>query len=432
MSSRKQWRLQAKLDRRFKSGHPWVYSNELQGSPKGVEPGELVTLSDAGGAFLAHGYANAHSLICFRAVSRMESEADAALPAGVARRIEKAWALRRALGFESTSCRLVFGEADELPGLIVDRFVSGDGKSVLVVQGQTAGADRWTQQWMEIMKGVNLEWDAIVIKNDSSARKWEGLEQQEAKILKASSPSRLSEVQLRDFSMRLRPGITFHVNLLEGQKTGFFLDQWANTELFISRMGADLVSRAKSGPAPRSIRILDLCCYVGQWSVQLSHFLKGAGVRADITLVDASESALELAEKNVKHAASDAKVTRLQGNVLKDLGDLPSQVFDVVISDPPALIKNRKDIPTGTHAYLQLHTQALRLAAPGGWLVACSCSGLFTEEAFGETLAKGARRNGLTGSGVQWVARGGQSPDHPLLADFPEGRYLKAWLGRIS
>jgi 23S rRNA (cytosine1962-C5)-methyltransferase len=103
-----------------------------------------------------------------------------------------------------------------------------------------------------------------------------------------------------------------------------------------------------------------------------------------------------------------------------------------VISDPPALIKARKDIPTGTHAYLQLHTQALRLVSRGGFVAACSCSGLLSEEAFTETLAKAARRNGLVGAGLQWVARGGQSPDHPVLASFAEGRYLKAWLGRVE
>jgi len=423
-----QWRLQAKLDRRFKSGHPWAYSNELQGSPKGIEPGAAVELRDAGGAFLARGYGNAASLISFRTVSRDESETDALEPAGVARRLERAWKLRAALGFEAYSFRLIFGEGDSLPGLIVDRFVSSAGKSVLVVQGQTAGADRWTRDWPEIMKHWERKFDAIVIKNDSSARKWEGLELEGPKVL--SGLSTLTEKELSRLMIAVRPAaaalakpVTFEVDLLEGQKTGFFLDQWANTELVLSRL-----KHAFSG----KVRILDLCCYVGQWSVQLASALEQAGIAVEVMLVDASKDALDLAAKNVKANAPKAKVNTLQGNVLKDLTELQDQSYDVVISDPPALIKNRKDIPTGTHAYLQLHTQAMRVAKRGGWLVACSCSGLLAEEAFQETLAKAARRNGLGGAHLQWVARGGQSPDHPVLAEFPEGRYLKAWLAHLG
>lgn len=424
------WRLQSKLDRRFKSGHPWVYSNELQGSPKGVESGAPVTLGDAGGAFLAHGYGNAASLIAFRTVSRDEGEVDALEPAGVARRLERAWGLRRELGFEPYSFRLVFGEADQLPGLIVDRYKSASGKSVLVVQGQTAGADRWTRMFGEILEAWKLQsrsvphFDAVVIKNDSSARKWEGLAEEPTRILFG-----LSEKELRHFEIAARPAAAsleaptkFEVDLIEGQKTGFFLDQWANTELVWSRIGSSLAQHKK-------VRILDLCCYVGQWSSQLARALSAAGVEVEIVLVDASAAALSRARHNVLLNAPTARVEGIEGNVLKDLGTLEDRSFDLVISDPPALIKSRKDLPTGTHAYLQLHTQAVRLVKAGGWLVACSCSGLLDEQGFQETLAKAVRRNGTR---ARWVARGGQSADHPVLAEFPEGRYLKAWLAHIG
>ncbi len=427
----KQWRLQAKLDRRFKSGHPWVYSNELQGSPKGVEAGEPVILSDAGGAFLAHGYGNSASLIAFRTVSREESEKDAIEPSGVARRLERAWSLRRDLGFENYSFRLCFGEADQLPGLIIDRYKSVSGKSVLVVQGQTAGADRWTRQFEAVLEAWKLhakyfpQFDAVIIKNDSSSRKWEGLGEEPARILFG-----LSEKELRQFEIAVRPARSgtdrptrFVVDLIDGQKTGFFLDQWANTEAVWSRVGAALASHKK-------IRMLDLCCYVGQWSSQIASALEAQGIEVELTLVDASAAALAQARHNVALNAPKARIETLEGNVLKDLVGLPDHAFDLVISDPPALIKNRKDIPTGTHAYLQLHTQAFRLVKKGGWLVACSCSGLLEEQAFQETLAKAARRNQI--SPVQWIFRGGQSPDHPVLAEFPEGRYLKAWLARAG
>jgi 23S rRNA (cytosine1962-C5)-methyltransferase len=424
VSGVKSWRLQSKLERRFKAGHPWVYSNELQGSPKGVEPGEPIVLQDAGGAFLAYGYGNPHSLIAFRAVGRDEAEGEATAPAGVARRLARAWRARDALGFENSSCRIAFGEADDLPGLIVDRYVSPERKAVLVVQGQTAGADRWTRQWDEILKLWGVRVDAVVIRNDSSARKWEGLELEAPRVL----ADQLGEKTLRDFTLRVKPGVDFSVDLIEGQKTGFFFDQWANTQQFMALMEPSL----RQSGAP--VRILDLCCYVGQWSSQLVSMLARAGVRSEVVLVDASEDAISRAERNVRRAGGSSLVSvqRVRGNVLKDLGELPAEGFDVVISDPPALIKSRKDIPTGTHAYLQLHTQAIRLAKGGGWIAACSCSGLLAEESFAETLAKAARRNGLRGGDLQWVARGGQSPDHPVLAEFAEGRYLKAWLGRVS
>jgi len=175
----------------------------------------------------------------------------------------------------------------------------------------------------------------------------------------------------------------------------------------------------------RRLRMVDLCCYVGQWGAQITRFFAKRGIEVEVTLVDASKAALAQAEQNARGAGA-AQVVSVCGNVLQDLGQFSDRSFDLVISDPPALIKNRKDIPVGTHAYLQLHTQAARLVADRGAWVACSCSGLLEEEAFGETLAKAARRQGRHFS---WISRGGQSPDHPILAEFPEGRYLKAWIG---
>ncbi|NDD93374.1 methyltransferase domain-containing protein, partial [bacterium] len=214
--------------------------------------------------------------------------------------------------------------------------------------------------------------------------------------------------------------LEFQVDLLGGQKTGFFLDQWANIQLVLQRIEQWPVATRR-----KQIRILDLCCYVGQWSAQLSRFFEQRGIQVEITLVDSSRAALQSAEKNVK-ASGATQIKTVETDVLRGLADLPDRAFDLVISDPPALIKGRKDVPVGTHAYLQLHTQAARLVAEQGVWVACSCSGLLTEESFLETISKAARRQSRKFS---WVARGGQAPDHPILAEFPEGRYLKCWLG---
>jgi 23S rRNA (cytosine1962-C5)-methyltransferase len=425
----KKIRLKAKHDRRFRTGHPWAYSNELQDSPKGIEPGEALELLDPSGKFMAWGYGNPASLITFRAVSREETEQDAMAPAGVARRLEAAWKLRHALGFEKVSHRLCFGEADRLPGLIVDRYVQADHSTVLVVQAQTAGADRWTRdfeavlaEWRKLHRDGWLDRVVVIIKNDSSSRKIEGLQQDPAKILGDAHGRDLhhARILVRSADMANPAPLEFTADLMGGQKTGFFLDQWANIQLTLERLEdwPTVTGRKK-------IRILDLCCYVGQWSAQLSRYFSKRGISVEVTLVDASKAALQQAEKNAR-AAGATKVELVEGDVLHDLGGLADKGFDLVISDPPALIKGRKDIPVGTHAYLQLHTQAARLVSDQGAWVACSCSGLLIEDSFSETLAKAARRQNRQ---ISWIARGGQAPDHPVLADFPEGRYLKCWIG---
>ncbi|NDD92604.1 class I SAM-dependent rRNA methyltransferase, partial [bacterium] len=397
-----------------------------------IEPGEGLELQDPAGKFLAWGYGNPASLITFRAVSRDESEVDALAPSGVARRLESAWKLRKSLGFKECSHRLCFGESDRLPGLIIDRYVLQDRASVLVVQGQTAGADRWTRAFGEVLdqwRGLHtdglLDSAIVVIKNDSSSRKWEGLSIEPAKVLGEPGSRNLtqSRVLIRSADTMKTESLEFSVDLLGGQKTGFFLDQWSNIQLVLQR-----IEKWPSSTERKSIRILDLCCYVGQWSSQLVRFFQARGVSVEVTLVDSSRSALQQAEKNVR-ASGASKVTLIEGDVLHDLGSLTDRGYDLVISDPPALIKGRKDIPVGTHAYLQLHTQAARLVSDRGVWVACSCSGLLVEDSFQETLAKASRRQGRQFS---WVARGGQSPDHPTLAEFPEGRYLKCWIGLSS
>ena len=425
----KKIRLKAKHDRRFRTGHPWAYSNELQDSPKGIEPGEPLEMLDPSGAFLARGYGNPASLITFRAVSREESEQDAMAPAGVARRLEAAWKLRQALGFEKASHRLCFGEADRLPGLIVDRYVLADHATALVVQAQTAGADRWTRdlaqvlaEWKKLHHDGWLERAVVILKNDSSSRKIEGLPQEPARILGDATGRDLhhARILVRSADPANPEPLEFTADLMGGQKTGFFLDQWANIQLALQRL-----ERWPAVTGRKKVRILDLCCYVGQWSAQLARYFSKRGIAVEVTLVDASKAALQQAEKNAR-AAGASTVSLVEGDVLHDLGPLEDRAFDLVISDPPALIKGRKDIPVGTHAYLQLHTQAARLVARGGAWVACSCSGLLVEDSFSETLAKAARRQHRQ---IAWVARGGQAPDHPVLAEFPEGRYLKCWIG---
>jgi 23S rRNA (cytosine1962-C5)-methyltransferase len=438
------WSLRKGGERRFRAGHPWVYSNELAGSPKGVDPGAPVELRDAAGRFLARGYGHPGSLIAFRALSRDPAEAEPWGAEGLGRRLRTAADLRRRLGLARVSHRLVFGEGDDLPGLIVERYVltpPRDGQApqgqAFVVQAQTAGAGRLEAALLAALEALveaeaqagppGIPWarTAVVARNDASMRRLEGLDAEPPRILwngAALDPAR-AEILLAPPLARSEPA-HFAVNLLEGQKTGFYLDQGANVRLAAGLLAELLVSghSAQDGP----VRILDLFCYVGQWGAQLAEVARRAGREAHVTALDASEPALALARVNIE--ARGAQAEPRKADVLPALGELPAGAYDVVVADPPAFVRSRRDLPTGRAGYLRLHTGALRLVRPGGLYVACSCSHLFPEEELTAVLAKAALRNGLA---VRWVARGGQGPDHPLLAQFPEGQYLKCLIGYV-
>jgi 23S rRNA (cytosine1962-C5)-methyltransferase len=384
-----------------------------------------VELQDASGKFLARGYGNPASLIAFRALSRDPGVVEPTSPAYLKHALSSAAALRRDLGLEAYSHRLVHGEADGVPGLIVARYRLEGSRTVIVVQAHTAGVDRMLGSVIEALTQLDPD-AALVIRNDLGVRKLEGIAEQAPRVERAgklaASPD-AAEKLLRETRIRVRGAVQgellFHADLFEGQKTGFFLDQSANIELAARRLRAH-------GDG-KTVRILDLCTYVGQWGSQLSAALRAEGRKAEVVAVDASEKALELARANIEAAGGACET--LKGDVLRDLERLETGSFDWVVCDPPALIKGRKDIPQGTHAYLQVNTQAFRLARRGGAVVSCSCSGLLEEESFTQTLSKAAYRNRAD---VRWIARGGQAPDHPVKLEFPEGRYLKCWIGRIS
>jgi 23S rRNA (cytosine1962-C5)-methyltransferase len=416
------WRLKKGSDRRFRTGHPWVYSNELAVSPKGLEPGAPVELQDPGGAFLARGYGNPASLIAFRVVSRDPEVVDPLAPEALGPMLETAAEFRRAQGLSAASHRLFFAEADGFPGLIIDRYRIAGGGTVFSIQAHTAGADRILASLPPLLESLVDPVDkgrfGLIIRNDVGIRKLEGISEEPARVVRELKGVDLSQARILAQPALGNEPIEFVTDLLEGQKTGFFLDQWANVQLAARRLSG---LRPKDG---KRLRILDLCCYVGQWSAQLSAAFRAQGVAVDVLAVDASAKALELAKRNIEKQGAVCETVK--ADVLKDLATLPDSSFDIVIADPPALIKGRKDVASGAHAYLQLNTQVFRLVRPGGGVVCCSCSALFEEERFLETLAKAANRSRAR---ARWIARGGQAPDHPVLAEFPEGRYLKAWIG---
>jgi 23S rRNA (cytosine1962-C5)-methyltransferase len=432
------WRLRKGMDRRFRAGHPWVYSNELMESPKGIEPGAAVQLQDAGGAFLALGYGNPKSLIAFRTLTRAPGDAklDTPFTSGFLNgKLLDAHSLRHRLGLTQWSYRLCYGEGDFVPGLIIDRYRTRAGQ-VFVVQAHTAGADQMLGVLLPALETFANEtakrdpepvaWShtAVIINNELGVRALEGVESQPPKIARTGAVKEsLSQIEIL-----IRPALggakplEFTVDLVNGQKTGFFLDQASNVAIAAQKFS--------DGPKPsagQTIRILDLCCYVGQWGTQLARTFRERGYKVEVLAVDASQQALDFAKKNMEREG--AKVSTLKGDVLKDLAALDARSFDLVVCDPPALIKGRKDIPQGRHAYLQLNTQVFRVVRLGGAVVSCSCSALLEEEDFYGALTKAAQRNQVQ---VQWIARGSQASDHPMLLEFPEGRYLKSLFGIVT
>lgn len=430
------WRLRTGADKRIRSGHPWVFSNELQVSPKGHAPGAPVEIQDAKGQFLARGYGNPHSLIAFRALTFNSQDKE---PTGfdfLHGKILNSWMVRKAAGFRG-SFRLAFGESDYIPGLVLDYYLveqKGQKAQVFVAQLVTAGMDQAITDVEGFFKGLTEKakeqgfsefgWDqtAVVLRNDVGVRKLEGMTVNEAKVIKDLSNIDLSHVEILLNAAGDDGVIKMSCDLKEGQKTGFFLDQTHNIYLAVN-----LFKSWAKQQKTKTIKVLDLCCYVGHWSTQITRALKAEGFEVEISLVDVSKSALAFAKENAEREG--AKVTVHEMDVLEGLGSLPTQQYDIVIADPPAFIKAKKDIPTGKAAYIKMNTHAFRLAKKNGFVASCSCSGLLEEEEFRDAIRKASLRNY---SEVRSVLRGGHAADHPTLMQFPEGFYLKMYVHYVQ
>jgi 23S rRNA (cytosine1962-C5)-methyltransferase len=387
-------RLKKDQERRLLAGHSWVYSNEVDtdATPlKAFEPGQTVEILGQSGRWLGWGYVNPHSLICARLVSR-----DRGRPPSTAvwvRRIRTALELRERL-YAQPFYRLVFGESDGLPGLIVDRY--GD---LLCVQITTAGMERAQAEILTALEQV-LRPRTIVLRNDIASRGLEGLAQGVETVL-GEAPETL---ELEE------GGARFLVSPLTGQKTGWFFDQ-AENRIRVGRFG----------PAER---VLDVCSYVGAWGVAAA--LRGA---RQVVCVDSSLAALGRAGENADRNGVVARVSGLQGDAFDVLRALREEGarFDLVILDPPAFIKRRKDEAAGVQAYLRLNRLGLEVLESGGLLVTSSCSLHMGRDAFLRTVQQAGRR---VARSLQLLDAGGQGPDHPVHPAIPETDYLKTFFVR--
>jgi 23S rRNA (cytosine1962-C5)-methyltransferase len=357
-------------------------------------------------------------------------------------RLLAAWKFRHRLGFKK-SFRLCFSEADYMPGIILDRYVfekHGQTFQVFSYQLLTSGMDvafKKNSQWEGILKtltenGVaeklsDIPWENTLVlqRNDVNIRKLEGLQVEEPVILKTVADENLTDIQIQlQNVLDADQTVAFNVNLPEGQKTGFFLDQSFNMRLVLQTL-----QNQKEELRSKKVKILDLCCYMGQWSAQIATNLKAWGVDCEVHLVDVSELALEKARKNLTGIAAGVFSYKKDVLDIESLTELQAHKFDVVISDPPAFVKNKKDLNQGLAAYTKLNTQAFKLAAPGATVVSCTCSGLVSLEDFKDALRKSVLKSGAP---AKCVAYGGQGWDHPHMMHFPEGYYLKMVLHKLS
>jgi 23S rRNA (cytosine1962-C5)-methyltransferase len=389
-------RLKKQEDRRVRAGHRWVYSNEVdvQVTPlTGFEPGQVVQVEDVRGKPLAMACVNPASLICARIYSRRVPQLlDQPF---LENRLRHALALRE-MAFDAPYYRLVFGESDGLPGLVVDRF-----DHVLVVQITTAGMERVRDLIVDALESV-VRPTVILLRNDSPARDPEGLERYVETVL--GHPS--SRIQV------VENGARFEAPLAEGQKTGWYYDHRLNR----LRLQNYVTGR----------NVLDVFSYIGAWGVQALT----AGARS-VTCVDGSVTSLEFAQENARLNGQAQKFGVRHGDAFEVLKALRSQgeQFEVVVVDPPAFIKRRKDLKEGTLAYQRLNRLAMQVLKPGGLLVSASCSWHLQRSRLLEAMRKAAATNGR---GMQILEQGHQGPDHPVHPAMVETDYLKAFFARIG
>ena len=388
-------RLKANADRRLRAGHLWVYSNEVDTAAtplSGFAAGDQAILEAAGGKPLGIVGVSPNNLICARLLSRdLKHSLDKSL---LVHRIQVALSLRERL-FDQPCYRLIYGDSDLLPGLVVDRF-----HDHLVVQLASATMERNRDAVLEALVQV-IKPRGVLWKNDSAARDAEGLE----RYVDTAFGVVPEWLDLEE------NGVKFQAPVLQGQKTGWFYDHRMN--------------RARLAPYVKGKRVLDLFSYIGGWGVQAAAF--GA---SEVFCVDASAFALDGVERNAALNGVAEKMTCIEGDVFEAMKELKNseERFDVVLTDPPAFIKRKKDLKNGEAAYRRLNEAAMRLLNKDGILVSASCSMHLPEDDLQNILLGSARH---LDRNIQLLERGGQGPDHPVHPAIPETRYIKSLTCRI-
>jgi len=377
--------ISSRGEARLRGGHPWIYRADV-GAVQAAG-GDRVTVRSARGQILGHAFYSDRSQIALRMLTRGEEPADDGL---IRRRIEASLAFRGTLAIDGSACRLVHGEADLLPSLIVDRY--GD---YLVVQTLSQGADRLLPLFVSTLQEL-AEPAGILARNDPRTRALEGLDQK-VEVLAGDVPDAIAVTE---------NGVRYNVDVRRGQKTGLFLDQREN------RSAAALYARG---------RLLDCFTYSGGFALTL------AGRCEETIAIDVSEDAIARVRQNA--AANGVAIDARVGNVFDELRGLDrlGERFDTIVLDPPAFAKNKAAVTNARAGYKEINLRAFKLLNHGGTLVTCSCSYNVNEGMFGEIVYEAAL-DAL--ASVTVVEKRMQARDHPVLLGVPETYYLKCFILR--
>lgn len=383
--------------RTLKAGGAWVYDNEIDSIMGSFENGDIVTVHDFDGYFLGYGFINTKSKITVRILSRKKDTVidDVFLE----ERVQAAWDYRKQV-IDTGSCRLIFGEADFLPGIVVDKFAD-----VLVVESLALGIDKLKLQILDAVKRV-LAKDGITIRgiyerSDAKVREQEGMERYKG-FIGEPFDTRVEIVE---------NGVKYIVDVEDGQKTGFFLDQKKN--------------RAAMHSVCKGKRVLD--CFTHTGSFALNAGIAGA---TEVIGVDASELGVEQARENARLNGLEDKVSFVCADVFDFLPALEEkgEKFDVVILDPPAFTKSRNSIKNAVKGYREINVRGMKLVKDGGFLATCSCSHFMDPELFHKTIMEAARGAHKRLRQVEFRT---QAPDHPILWAADSSYYLKFYIFQV-
>jgi len=386
--------------RSLKRGGLWIYDNEIKEENVSGENGCIVDVLDFDGYFLGCGFINTNSKIRVRMLTRRKHiGTDITLEELIRERVGEAWEYRKAVA-DTSSCRLIFGEADFLPGIVVDKF-----EDVLVVESLALGIDRLKSLILETVKDV-LEKDGIKIRGI--------FERSDAKVREEEGLKRIKGFIGEEFDTKVlinENGVKYYVDILDGQKTGFFLDQKYN------RLQVSKLCKGK--------RVLDCFTHTGSFALNAA-----AGGASEVTGVDISETGCRQAAENAELNGFSDRVHFVCEDVFEYLPKLyeKNEKFDVIILDPPAFTKSRDSVKNAVKGYKEINLRAMKLLKNGGFLATCSCSHFMTPELFYEAIrsaAKDAHKR------IRQAEYRTQAADHPVLWDSDSSLYLKFYILQV-
>lgn len=385
-------RLKKRIGQRVINGHPWIFANEVQEVSGNIEAGEIVLVETADGKFLGQGYINPKSQILVRLLTRKKDEViDDQF---FLERIKNAWEYRKKLGYIE-NCRLIFGEADEMPQLIIDKF-----NDYFVLQTLALGMDRWKPSIVKALESI-FSPKGIYERNDVPVRELEGMEQKKGFL---STPF--------DTNIRIKEnGLEFFVDIANGQKTGYFLDQQDNRRAIQHIVkGAD---------------VLGAFCYTGTFEIHAAHYGAKSVLGLDISANAIVQSARNAQLNGLEHICKFMEINAF--DALKQWTK-EGKTWDVVMLDPPSFTKSRENIQKAIAGYKEINLRGIKLVKPGGFLVTSSCTNLVSPDMFLDTIhqaAWDARRK------LRQVVFQAQSADHPIIRGLEYTQYLKFFIAQV-